>query len=218
LEDLPRAMTSAEVLGELLRGGGAGSGEDAQLEDAVADAHRTQQPTQVLALLEANPGSALCFASPTVAMLACLRAAVVDAHASVVITLGCGRGLLEWLLACELEPAGVDVRTFELDGVQVDFVPEEWVTRVRSGAEPPAMPQDAVLLCAWGETGMFPPYLSAYPGRCVITIGEESGLFTDPEPRCDLGDGWAMASAHEFGSDSVTIYHRTSGGAPSGPL
>ena len=100
------------------------------------------------------------------------------------------------------------MRSFELEGVAADFLDEAAITRVARGGAA-AIPADAVLLCAWGETGLLPAYLARFAGGTVVTLGREG--FTDPAPGCPL-PGWEVAAEAEFG-DTATVYRRLGGGA-----
>ena len=200
-----------DFFGELL---GEGASEDAlndeRLEQDVAAAHQDGDDMEVLRLLEANPGNGLCFASVGAEMLRYVSDSMNDCpdHVSFVITLGCGRGMLEWLLERHFareSSTGVQVRSFELAGVPTDFFDESSVHRVVQGDAPVELPKEAVILCVWGETGMLTQYLPNYKGEQLITIGAEG--FTDPEPGCDI-DGWCVHGSAEFGEDVVTVYNR----------
>ena len=193
----------AQRFGQLVRAAGTDDAESSTLERQVLAAHAAGADGEVLRLIEANPGNALCFASLSGEMIAYI-VAHLGGPGGALITLGCGRGLLEWLLA-RAAPA-VAVRSFELAGVATDFFPEAAVTRVTADEPIPALPANAVLLCAWGETGMFSRYLAAHHGSAVVTVGEE--MFTDPEPRCEL-EGWRIHASADFeGGNVVTVYWR----------
>ena len=206
-----------------LLGEASGDDDDAQAEAAVAAAYTAGDDTEVLRLVEQSTARTFCFACVSAEMLAHLCDAILASGSRSagcsVLTLGCGRGLLEWLLSRELarksgEPP-VRVVSCELADVAVDFFPEQSVHRVSETASDVAADaltsaaQDAsVLLCVWRETGMLPMYLSSFGGDVVITIGEEG--FTDPEPRQPI-DGWRVASAVDFASgDACTVYRRIS--------
>ena len=111
----------------------------AQLEQEAKAAHAANDDVQLLRLLVANPGNELCYTSATPDMLTYITAAVAGSDGSThndntntVVTLGCGRGVLEWLLTRHFErhAPGVVVRSFELAGVTTDFFSESSVTRV----------------------------------------------------------------------------------------
>lgn len=189
---------------------------DAEAEAAVAAAHGTGDDAEVLRLLERTTSRTLCFACLSTQLIQFLRDAILGGPrpVSTVMSLGCGRGMLEWLLSCELRRSApsISVRSCELEGVAVDFFPEDAVHRVSEagtsapGLAPPPLLEGTVLLCAWGETGMLPVYLERFRGDVVVTIGEE--LFTDPEPRAHI-DGWRVHAAADLAGDStVTVYHR----------
>ena len=218
----------AQRFGQLMSSTGAGAtSEGSELEVAVHAAHAAGADAEVMRLLEAEPGNDMCYTSLSREMIAYIVAAVVDspdgsgagdgggaAASTQLVTLGCGRGMLEWLLQVQFDKAkagSVAVSSFELAGVATDFFPEAAVTRVTAGQPIPPLPANAVLLCAWGETGMYAQYLAAHSGNVFVTVGEE--MFTDPEPRCELA-GWRIHASEDFeGGNAVTVYWREEPGS-----
>lgn len=213
----------AQRFGQLMSSTGAGASlAGSSLEVAVLAEHTAGDDGAVLRLLEAEPGNDLCYTSLSPEMIAFIAASVNDrpdsgvgggggaATSTPLVTLGCGRGMLEWLLQRHFDKAKtkstVTVRSFELAGVATDFFPEAAVTRVTAGEPISPLPANAVLLCAWGETGMHAQYIAAHSGSVFVTIGEE--MFTDPEPRCEL-EGWRIHASADFeGGNAVTVYWR----------
>ena len=199
-------------------------GDDEELERRVhISLIEEGDDAKCLRLLEANPISPLCFFGITEDLLEYVANAILSGgkdggQCNCMVSLGCGRGLFEWLLIRELHARAHDplaIFAFELEGVTVDFLPRACLIRVKpNGDEIPdeEAPQcspfftDACLLCAWGESGMLPIYLKRHRGPLLVTIGEEG--FTDPAPGERIR-GWKLEHMAEFGSGgAVTVYRR----------
>ncbi|XP_012266387.2 uncharacterized protein LOC105692052 [Athalia rosae] len=154
---------------------------------------------------------------PSLEDLDWLKHIISERNVREIVSIGCGSGLLEWLIQKYL---GIVVV-----GVEVD---RKWWC---SGYSPPLflknvhfideedsrfeiLPSQAILFCYFNNGSAFLNYVKQYTGRTVIVIGpgEGRGSCTDPVPfdRKFSDLGWKLDAAREIRDtkDYIAVYVR----------
>uniref|UniRef100_A0A1B6DGN1 Methyltransferase domain-containing protein n=1 Tax=Clastoptera arizonana TaxID=38151 RepID=A0A1B6DGN1_9HEMI len=136
-----------------------------------------------------------------------------------IVSVGCGCGLLEWLLQAA---TGVHVIGIEIDP---NYWNSKYFNRTKLKYIPLLFPQDegfnsalldknAVLLfCYFNNRKAFNKYIDKYLGSCVIIIGPglDSGRHTDPQPfDVDFKKDWTLVDSKEIrdSKDFIAVYVR----------
>ncbi|KAG0711785.1 hypothetical protein GWK47_019902 [Chionoecetes opilio] len=144
----------------------------------------------------------LLWVQPQHCCLAALAAHVRGAHLSAVASVGCGTGLLEWLLQAV---TGLPVVGYEVNAewwtskyAPPTFIP---LTYADPDAPPPAVPPTHALMCCYFNNGpVFRQYVAAYKGAALLIIGATSGdRHTDPHPLDYVDrDSWRLTLTHRI--------------------
>lgn len=144
---------------------------------------------------ELDEKSKFLWAWPTVQCLEFLKIIFEQNNISEVLSIGCGSGLLEWIIS---HATGVHVSGVELDNswwrspyspttfIKLNFI-NGGPTRkflLNSTTTARDLSQVAVLFCYFNNRQTFLDYIEAFDGNIVIIIGpsEENGFVTDPRP------------------------------------
>ncbi|XP_049870580.1 uncharacterized protein LOC126370002 [Pectinophora gossypiella] len=139
---------------------------------------------------------------------------------SRILSIGCGSGLLEWLIT---EATGLPVSGVEVDGVwwQCKYAPPTFIPLLLTS---PALDKDivnllqnshstALLFCYFNNRPAFEEYLKHYSGDVLIIIGpgDGKGVHTDPKPFGDLDENWKLYKWQEVRSsqDFIAVYCKT---------
>ncbi|XP_015586654.1 uncharacterized protein LOC107263687 [Cephus cinctus] len=134
-----------------------------------------------------------------------------------IISIGCGSGLLEWLIQ---KHSGIDVVGIEVDHAwwTCGYSPPLFLKKVifidedNNNVEIPK--SHALLFCYFNNAPAFLNYIMNYSGSTVLVIGpgEGRGSHTDPTPFdkkfSDLG--WQLYKFREIGNtkDYIAVYTR----------
>nr|XP_053643677.1 uncharacterized protein LOC128696440 [Cherax quadricarinatus] len=122
---------------------------------------------------------------PQPCCLLALAAHVRDLRLSALASVGCGTGLLEWLIHAT---TGLSVMGYEINSgwwrsryAPPTFIP---LTYVDPDAPTPTVPPTHALMCCYFNNGeVFRQYVAAYEGPALIIIGATDGSHhTDPRP------------------------------------
>nr|CAD7457665.1 unnamed protein product [Timema tahoe] len=133
-----------------------------------------------------------------------------------VVSLGCGTGLLEWLLhrTTGLDVVGVEVNRnwWESGYAPTPFLPLHFADE--ESLEVITHQNSALMFCYFNDGEAFTEYLGRYRDRCLVIIGpgEGRGIHTCPTPFNPPIDEmvWRRQSYQELGAtgDFVAVYTR----------
>ncbi|XP_017772468.1 PREDICTED: uncharacterized protein LOC108559633 isoform X2 [Nicrophorus vespilloides] len=176
--------------------------------DAVVDLYRAKDWRSIVLLNEHSNNEAalrLLWVWPSLENVEFIRRTLCESNLSGMISIGCGCGLLEWILQ---EATG-----FKVFGIEVN---EEWwiskysnpkfIPHLYPTAEEPnpvLNPNFALLFCYFNDGQAFKEYVDRYEGCLIVIIGpgEGRGTHTDPEPfKPDFGiySRWNLLSFQEL--------------------
>ncbi|XP_045112275.1 uncharacterized protein LOC123505178 [Portunus trituberculatus] len=155
----------------------------------------------------------LLWVQPQPCCLSALAAHVRAANISALVSVGCGTGLLEWLIQAI---TGLSVVGYEVNAswwtskyAPPTFIP---LTFVDQEAPPPKVPHTHALMCCYfNNAKVFRQYVSAYEGPVLLIIGATSGdRHTDPHPLDYVDrDTWRLTLTHRISThDLLAGYHR----------
>ncbi|XP_066979853.1 uncharacterized protein [Macrobrachium rosenbergii] len=138
---------------------------------------------------------------------------VREAEISSIASVGCGTGLLEWMIQTK---TGLSVMGYEINGswwcskyAPPTFIP---LTYVDPEEDPPAAPcTHALMCCYFNNAPVFRKYVDAYEGPLLIIIGStHKARCTEPRPY-DYIDvhPWTLTSTHNITDvDVIACYIR----------
>jgi len=131
-----------------------------------------------------------------------------------VASVGCGTGLLEWLINMS---TGLPVKGYEVDAGWWESKycpPKFWphIECVDVDSLPDIDDDDALLFCYFNNLAAFDRYLNKFNGSCIVLIGpgEGSGRHCDPSPFYLRNDAnWDVHSVHDNAfNDAIVVYKR----------
>ncbi|KAK7866156.1 hypothetical protein R5R35_001384 [Gryllus longicercus] len=135
--------------------------------------------------------------------------------ALVLASVGCGTGLLEWLIQCitGLCVIGIehDRKWWESRYAPPKFLPLMYANEISDGTFPS---YSAIMFCYFNNKTAFREYMKLFKGNCLIIIGPEegSGRHTDPLPFDPEVQtlGWKLVSSREIqnSKDHIVVYER----------
>ncbi|XP_069676558.1 uncharacterized protein [Periplaneta americana] len=137
---------------------------------------------------------------------------------SRLVSIGCGSGLLEWLIhkATNLEVIGVEVDRswWESGYAPPTFLPLYYADEVQA-SDVITSSNSTLLFCYFNNGPAFTDYMKRYNGNCFIVIGpgEGRGTHTNPSPfNVQLEDqaAWNLVAFQEIQhtKDFITVYVR----------
>ncbi|XP_067006503.1 uncharacterized protein [Anabrus simplex] len=157
-------------------------------------------------------GELYLWVHPTEQDLHYLARELTSAGIQSVLSVGCGTGLLEWLLqsvtGLQVQGLEVDRSWWESPYSPPTFIPLHYADE----DDVVCSPQTALLFCYFNNRPAFLNYVASFTGKCVVVIGpdEGSGRHTDPQPfDSQLHDmGWTVQSATKIQNtvDYIVIY------------
>ncbi|XP_049835374.1 uncharacterized protein LOC126279026 [Schistocerca gregaria] len=177
----------------------------------------------ILSLLNVDHGECtscfrhLLWVQPTEEDLLFIGKTMKDENIPLIVSVGCGTGLLEWLItnATGLAVIGVEVDRawWESPYAPPTFIPLRFV---KDDDELTKLPKEhALLFCYFNNNTAFYDYLKVYEGGWLIIIGPTigSGRHSKPAPfDKDFQDvGWKLQTFKEIGhtKDYIAIYKRS---------
>ncbi|XP_014280628.1 uncharacterized protein [Halyomorpha halys] len=134
-------------------------------------------------------------------------------HIERILSIGCGSGLLEWLLmaASDLKVTGIEIdknywKSKYARKCFIDLVfPQD-----EAFSEIICKENNALMFCYFNNMDAFLKYLSVYPGHCLIIIGPENcGKHTEPCPFDEnIPNEWELWKSREISTtgDFISIY------------
>ncbi|XP_055632045.1 uncharacterized protein LOC129771921 [Toxorhynchites rutilus septentrionalis] len=150
-----------------------------------------------------------------------IRIGLNDLNISRVISIGCGTGLLEWLItrATGVAVAGVekDENWWRSKYATKTYIPmmfAEGLSNVIDGQG--QLRWHAMMFCYFNDGGAFREYVQEFGGSFVIIIGpaEGRGVHTDPlpfQPNFPAEQNWERVQSFKVGSENLNhlvIYQR----------
>ncbi|XP_031625484.1 uncharacterized protein LOC116342123, partial [Contarinia nasturtii] len=164
------------------------------------------------------------WAWPSVASLAWLKRILTENHIGNILSVGCGSGLLEWLIS---KTTGVNVVGLELDKswwksayspttfIDIKFTERQITSEFLKKCIQAEPSQFALLFCYFNNRKAFLEYVRAYSGDLVIIVGpnSEQHIVTDPNPLKPNfeSDEWSLLDFCQFNdqfSNCMSIFKR----------
>lgn len=179
---------------------------------------------EICASFSTDEKTKFLWAWPTVECLTFLRSHVSVNCIKAILSIGCGSGLLEWMIQ---QSCGIDVIGLELDNswwtsmysprtfIELKFTTNERPnTRFLNECINRTDDRFALLFCYFNNRLAFLDYVRAYDGKLIIIIGPINGdkIVTDPNPLKPQfeTDEWQLIGHSEmYGFDNcMAIYRR----------
>lgn len=169
--------------------------------------------------------SKFLWAWPTVECLQWLKTILVDNGIGSVLSIGCGSGLLEWLIE---KTTGVNVIGLELDKswwasayspttfVELKFTQTQITNKFLKNCIKTDTNHFALLFCYFNNRKAFHEYVRAYNGDIIIIVGpnSERHIVTNPNPlnpKFENQEDWTLVDYCEFNdqlANCMSIYKR----------
>ncbi|XP_037789716.1 uncharacterized protein LOC119585157 [Penaeus monodon] len=155
----------------------------------------------------------LLWVRPERCCIEAIAAHVREGRCRDLVSVGCGTGLLEWLV-CAL--TGISVSGYEInaDWWASPYSPPRFIPLVfvEPDAPPPAVPPSHALMCCYFNNGdAFRKYVDSYDGPVMIIIGSiDKNRHTDPRP-LDYAHvhPWSLTHTHPITeTDLIGFYVR----------
>lgn len=164
------------------------------------------------------------WAWPSIECLEWLKRCLTHQHIRRVLSIGCGSGLLEWLIE---KSTAVPVTGLELDKswwqsayspktfVELRFTDSELTSAFLADCASAASEEFALLFCYFNSRDAFLQYMRCYGGNCVIIVGpmSERHVVTDPNPLSPRfeDDDWTLFDCYQFNDmleNCMSVYVR----------
>lgn len=195
---------------------------EVQLQELIAT-HDWKKIIQLNECYSLNEKSRFLWAWPSENCLQKLKNALLRNCVQSILSIGCGSGLLEWILE---ETTGLSVSGIELANslwtsnyspskfIKVNFIDGDPSTKY---LEECAITVDnfALLFCYFNNRSAFDKYVQEYTGNVVIIVGPRNycGIVTDPlpmNPQFSNEGKWVVESVIDIedGCNVVAVYKR----------
>ncbi|KAL4703196.1 hypothetical protein ACJJTC_004872 [Scirpophaga incertulas] len=146
-----------------------------------------------------------------------LKACLNELHNDSVLSIGCGSGLLEWMIT---EATGIPVSGVEIDKAwwHCKYAPPTFIPLILTSKEPEdrlkqrlhQSDNTALLFCYFNNRTSFEEYIKYYSGNTLIIIGPGDGknVHTDPKPFDDIEEPWKLYKSQEVrdSKDFIAVY------------
>lgn len=164
------------------------------------------------------------WAWPTVECFQWIKAILNENHTEKILSIGCGSGLLEWLIS---KTTGINVIGLELDRswwqsayspmkfIELKFTEAPITNKFLQECIQMDTDQFALLFCYFNNREAFHEYVRAYNGNLIIIVGpnSEHQIVTDPNPlnpnfECD---DWSLLNYFQFNdqfSNCMSVFRR----------
>lgn len=168
--------------------------------------------------------SKFLWAWPTVECLQWLKKRLIVNHIENILSIGCGSGLLEWLIS---KTSGINVVGLELNEslwkskyspttfVQLKFTESQITNEFLKKCIQAEGNEFALLFCYFNNHNAFLQYIRAYTGDFVIIVGpnSEQHIVTDPNPLNPNfeNDEWTLFDCYQFNDqllNCMSIFRR----------
>ncbi|XP_063827087.1 uncharacterized protein LOC135076591 [Ostrinia nubilalis] len=161
----------------------------------------------------------LLWVFPSEENLSFLRKHLQRLRCDKVLSIGCGSGLLEWIIT---EATGIPVSGVEIDGAwwHCKYAPPTFIpllfTANKLERDIITLLQEshntALLFCYFNNREAFKEYLKYFSGKVVVIIGpaDGKGVHTDPRPFGGISEEWTLYHSQEVrdSKDFIAIYSR----------
>lgn len=189
-----------------------------------ASSENWQGAIEIFSKFDSSERSKFLWAWPTVESLQFLHLILEANNVNAILSIGCGSGLLEWIIEKALS---IQVVGLELDNswwksvyaphtfVRLEFAGERSVTDdfFRSCFNKNT-PEFALLFCYFNDHAAFLNYVRAFNGDVIIIVGPQSGenIVTDPlplHPQFQTND-WALIGQTKMqgNENCLAVYKR----------
>lgn len=182
-------------------------------------------------LFSVTERSKFLWAWPTIESLQWLKQHLNDNHITSILSIGCGCGLLEWLIN---KTADVNVIGLELDRswwksayspttfVEIKFTKNQITNEFLNSCIQAEANQFALLFCYFNNHDAFLEYVRAYTGNLIIIVGpkNEQHIVTDPNPLNPKfeSDEWSLLDQCQFNDqlfNCMSIFKRNKFNEPN---
>ncbi|XP_026759913.3 uncharacterized protein LOC128202632 [Galleria mellonella] len=197
-------------------------GSNMETEDnfvvTVVDLYKEKKWREIVDRCHDHPErNKLLWVFPSEANLRFLTECLVELGCNGVLSIGCGSGLLEWILS---EATGFRVSGVEVDGAwwQCKYAPPTFIPLLLTSSKLDKNVMNlllrgdttALLFCYFNNRDAFNEYLKYFSGRVLIIIGpgDGKGVHTDPKPFGDVTDDWILYKWEEVrnSKDYIAVY------------
>lgn len=175
---------------------------------------------------DVNEKSKFLWAWPNIECFDWLQTVLNRNHTKAILSVGCGSGLLEWLIS---KTCGARVVGLELDGswwkskyspktfIELKFT-EHPITQqfLRACIQCTDTDEFALLFCYFNNRSAFHEYVRAFNGNLIIIVGpaSEQHIVTDPNPlnpHFERDNDWKLIDYCQFNdqlSNCMSIFQR----------
>lgn len=198
--------------------------EEEQVERKISECIATNDWRKVINLgqeLTVDARVKFLWAWPLPADLNTIGTCLAEHNISRVLSVGCGTGLLEWLITAV---TGVLVAGVEKDENwwRSKYATKTYIPMVfaeskgaANSTDDGSAPWHAMMFCYFNNGAAFRDYVSDFQGRHVIIVGPEAGsVHTDPlpfQPSFPTHQSWKLLQSFPIGSENrnhFVIYQR----------
>ncbi|XP_034951209.1 uncharacterized protein [Chelonus insularis] len=191
-----------------------------EFENEVTRLHSEGKFKEIIALsesVECYKAQRLLWVWPTFNDLNWIKEIIIDYNLHGIMSIGCGTGLLEWIIQQYLN---CDVIGVEADQCwwSSKYSPPCFLSKIifcdRKNPSVNIPTNYAILFCYFNNGQAFENYLKIYQGNVILIIGPNEGQnrYTDPLPFDVKFDklGWKLSRMRKLdnNTDCITVYTR----------
>ncbi|KAM3956309.1 uncharacterized protein ACR2FA_009761 [Aphomia sociella] len=188
------------------------------LVNSVVDLYKERKWREIVEKCHDHPDrNKLLWVFPSAKNLDFMSECMRELKCDRVLSIGCGSGLLEWILT---EATGFKVSGVEVDGAwwHCKYAPPTFIPLLLTSAK---LDKDvmellvegrttALLFCYFNNRPAFNEYLKYYSGKVLVIIGpgDGKGVHTDPKPFGDVSGDWILYKWQEVrdSKDYIAVY------------
>lgn len=189
--------------------------EDSDIVQCVNTLHKLGDWESILDIRYKNPS--LLWAWPTESSLRWLGQVPFNYQTKGITSIGCGSGLLEWLIEtstkCPVTSIDLAESWWAKYNQAPSYISRIWIDQRRPIDSTLLSPDTALLFCYFNNENAFSNYINAYEGNVVIIVGPKPGLgrHTSPmplTPNFDSKKQWELKETFDFNEngDIATVW------------